>query len=293
MPAPRAVVVALALGLFVIGCSPLLIRFAGDTPAMAIAAWRTIFVAAIMLPIAWTTKRDEIRQLSRREWGLVAAAGVFLSAHFMLWIGSVQLTSVASASVLVAMAPVFIAILGAVFLKERPSRNTTVAILAAVAGAVLIGVGEASPRAEALPNPMLGNALALTAAFLVSVYLLIGRSVRQRTSFVTYFALLSTVAALTTVATCLAMGVDLVQPWPMLGLFLVMGLGPGLLGHGSFNLALAYFSAAFLGLLALSEPVVATLGAFVLFKEVPSALTLTGAVIVLVAIATVVRSDRA
>ncbi|MEO0560115.1 MAG: DMT family transporter [Bacteroidota bacterium] len=293
MSAPRHVVALLTLGLIVIGISPLLIRFAGDTPALAIAAWRTMFVAVIMLPIAWTTKREEIQQLTRREWGLVGAAGVFLSGHFMMWIGSVQLTTVASASVLVAMAPVFIAILGALFLRERPTRRTTLAILAAVFGAVLIGIGEASPRETALPNPMLGNALALTAALLVSVYLLIGRSVRQRTSFVTYFALLSTVAALTTLATCLALGVELIHPLPMLGLFLLMGLGPGLLGHGSFNLALAYFSAAFLGLLSLAEPVIATFGALVLFKEVPSALTLVGAVIVLAAIATVVRGDRA
>ena len=79
----------------------------------------------------------------------------------------------------------------------------------------------------------------------------------------------------------------------MIGLFLVMGLGPGLLGHGSFNLALAYFSAAFLGLMSLTEPIIATLGALVLFREVPSPLTLVGAVVVLVAIATVVRGDRA
>ena len=293
MSAPRHVVVLLTLGLMAIGVSPLLIRFAGDAPAMAIAAWRTMFVAAIMLPVAWTTQRDEIRHLSKREWAAVGTAGVFLSAHFMLWIGSVQLTSVASASVLVAMAPVFIAILGAVFLKERPSRRTTLAILAAVLGAVLIGVGEASLRAVALPNPMLGNGMALTAALMVSVYFLIGRSVRQKTSFVTYFALLSAVTALTTVAVCLGMGVELMQPWPLLGLFLLMGLGPGLLGHGSFNLALGFYSAAFLGLLSLAEPVIATVGALVLFQEVPSALTFFGAVIVLAAIATVVRGDRA
>ncbi|GAB5534231.1 MAG: DMT family transporter [Rubricoccaceae bacterium] len=293
MSVPRHVVVLLTLGLIVIGVSPLLIRFAGETPALAIAAWRTMFVAAMMLPVAWTTKREEIQQLTRREWGLVGAAGVFLSGHFMMWIGSVQLTSVASASVLVAMAPVFIAILGALFLNERPTRKTTLAILAAVLGAVLIGAGEASPRETPLPNPMLGNGLALTAALLVSVYLLIGRSVRQRLSFVTYFALLSTAAALTTLTACLVLGVELVHPWPMLGLFLLMALGPGLLGHGSFNLALAYVSAAFLGLLSLAEPVIATLGAFLLFKEVPSALTFLGAVIVLVAIATVVRGDRA
>ena len=285
---PRAVAVAILLGLVSFGASPLLIRYAGDTPALAIAAWRTLLVAGLMLPAVALTRRDEIRQLPAREWALAVTAGVFLGVHFVSWIQSVQLTSVASSSVLVTLSPVFIAVFGAVFLREVPRRRTWIAIAVAVFGAVLIGWGESGSRATALPNPALGNGLALLAALLVSVYLLIGRSVRQRTSVLTYFAILNAVAALTTVSVCLALGVELGLSPRVFGLCLLMALGPGLLGHGSFNLALAYYPAAFLGLLSLSEPVIASVGALVLFGEVPSPLTVVGGGIVLVAIATVV-----
>jgi RND family efflux transporter MFP subunit len=59
-------------------------------------------------------------------------------------------------------------------------------------GAALIALGE--DGAGSYPNPALGNTLALGAAFLVSIYLLIGRAVRQRTSFLAYFAPLNAVA---------------------------------------------------------------------------------------------------
>ena len=39
--------------------------------------------------------------MERREWALIGASGVVLGLHFATWIVSVQLTTVAAASVLV------------------------------------------------------------------------------------------------------------------------------------------------------------------------------------------------
>lgn len=289
--APVAVWAMLAVGLVSLGSSPLLIRLAGDAPALALAAWRTIFVTALLAPVAAVQARREIAALSRRDVALVVSAGVFLGLHFMGWITSVQLTSIASASVLVTMSPIFIAILGTVFLKEQPTRRTVVAIGASVTGAALIGLGEAG-EAGAFPNAALGNGLALGAAVLVSVYLLIGRAVRQRTSFLAYFVPLNAVAALTCVVGCLLLDVSLGLPPATLALAFAMGVGPGLLGHGSFNLALRYLPAALLGLLSLAEPVIASAAALVWFGEQPGPLAVVGIAAVLASIAAVVTTER-
>ncbi|MEM1115301.1 MAG: DMT family transporter [Bacteroidota bacterium] len=288
--APASVWVLLGAGLLAFGSSPILIRLADDAPAFALAAWRTTFVTGLLAPLALTRYRAEIGAFSRRDVGLVVVAGVLLGLHFMAWIASVQLTSVAAASVLVTTNPIMIAVLGAVFLKETPARRTQVAIAVAVVGATLIGLGER--EGGTYPDPALGNALALGAAFLVSVYLLIGRAVRQQTSFVAYFAPLNAVAALTCVAGCLLLNVPMGLDLPVLGLAFLMGVGPGLFGHGSFTVALRYLPAAFLGLLGLAEPVIASAIAFGWFGETPSALALGGAVVILVAIAAVVTSER-
>lgn len=290
--APAHVWALVALGLLAIGSSPILIRLAGDAPALTLAAWRTMTVTAVFVPLAFARSRDEIAAFSRRDWALALGAGVLLGLHFMTWIVSVQLTSIASASVLVTMSPIFIAVLGAVFLSERPSRRTTAGIAVAVVGAALIGLSEGN-EGGVFPNPALGNALALTAAVLVSIYLLIGRAVRQKTTFVAYFALLNGAAALTCLVGCLVVGVPLGLPLPVALLAIAMGIGPGLLGHGSFAYGLKYMPAALIGLLSLAEPVFASTVALFAFKEVPSALGAVGMAVVLAAIAAVVTSREA
>ena len=288
--APASVWVFLTLGLIALGASPILIRLAGDAPAFAMAAWRTTFVSLLLAPAVVIRARSEIRAFTRRDVALVVAAGVLLGLHFMAWIASVQLTSVASASVLVTTSPLMIAVLGAVFLNERPTRRTQAAIAIAVVGATLIGLGERD--GGAYPDPALGNALSLGAAFVVSIYLLIGRAVRQRTSFIAYFAPLNVVAALTCLLGCGVMGAPLGLPLPVLGLVFLMGVGPGLLGHGSFTVALRYLPAALLGLLSLAEPVIASGIAFVWFGETPPPLALLGAVVILGAIGVTVTAER-
>ncbi len=277
--------VLLALGLASFGVSAILIRLGTSAPGLALAAWRTTFAAVLLAPIALPRIGPEVRRFSRRDWGLILLGGVFLGVHFIVWIESLYWTSVASASVLVTTSPLFIAVLGYVFLRERLARRTVVAIGVAVAGAVLIGVGDAGDGA--FPDAAWGNGLALTASLLVSVYLLIGRAVRQRVSFLAYLFPLYTTAAVTILAVALVSGTPLVQPWPILGLCLAMAVFPQLIGHGSFNYAVKFLPAALLGLLSLSEPIVGAGLAYVLFGEAPGPLALVGMAVVLASIAVV------
>lgn len=185
----------------------------------------------------------------------------------------------ASVSVLVTTSPLFIAVLGFVFLRERLKGRTVAAIVVAVAGATLIGLGD--PGGESFPQAWVGNTLALTAALLVAVYMLIGRAVRQRTSFLAYLFPLYTATALTCLAAALIRGVPLAQPWPIIALCFAMGLISSVIGHGSINYAVKFFPAAILGLLTLAEPVIASGIALVLFAEVPGPVALVGMAIVL------------
>lgn len=281
---PPGIWVLVGLGLLSYGISSPLVRLAGDVPGLAIAAWRCAMVSALLLPVVLVRERAALAALPARDWALIVGAGAFLGVHFVAWILSVQLTTIAAASVLVTTTPLWIAVLGTV-VGERPSRATALAILGGVAGAALIGWGSTSDQVAV--SPSLGNALALGAAALVSVYLLAGRSVRQRHSFLVYFAPVNAVAALVTVGACVVVGVPLALPWPVLGVIAVMAVGPGLLGHGSFAAALRWVPAATLGLLGLAEPVLASAIAAVAFGEIPSAASVAGMGVVLLSIASV------
>jgi drug/metabolite transporter (DMT)-like permease len=287
---PLRVWVVLALGLAAFGSSAILVRYASEAPGLAIATWRTTFAVGIVTPLALAKAGPALRRLPGRDLALVAGAGVLLGLHFIGYIESLYHTSVASASVLVTTSPLFIAALGYVFLKERLAVRTVLVIGTAVLGGALIGLADA--RAGVFPRAVFGNTLALTAALLFSAYLLIGRAVRQRMGFLVYLLPLYAAAALTCLVAALVQGVALAQPPAVLGLCLLMALGPQLLGHGSFNYAVRYLPAALLGLLSLSEPVVASALAFALFGEQPAPLALVGMALVLASIAVVFARHR-
>ena len=246
----------------------------------------------LLAPAAWWRIGPAVRAFSWRDTTLITAAGILLGVHFIAWIESLYHTTVASASVLVTTSPIFLVVLGFLLLDERLSWTTVGAIATSVGGAILIGLGDAQGVGVG-PNPLWGNSLALAASLFASLYLLIGRVVRQEVDWLAYVFPLYTVAALTTFGAAWWRGVPL---WGyeagFYGLCLLMAIGPQILGHGSFNYALHYLPAALVGMLALLEPVGSSALAFLLFGEVPNGLAITGMLVVLGAVAVVVWSER-
>lgn len=288
--------VLLTLGVLSFTLAPILVRLAGDVPGLMIAVWRTVTAAGVLLPVAAARQEtvEEMKQLSGRDGLLILVSGVFLGLHFITWIESLYHTTVASASVFVTSSPLMLAGLGYVVLGERLARTTIAAIIVAVLGAATIGWADAGSVTLG-QGALWGNALALGAAVLVSVYLLIGRVVRQQVSWLAYVTPLYTVAAITAVGTAMMKGTPLFgYSWRVYGLCVALALGPQVLGHGSFNYAVQQVSAAIVGMLALLEPVGASLFAYVLFGEVPPVLSIVGMLVVLAAVAVVVwRRNRA
>jgi len=289
---PALLYVALGLGVVSFTFSPILVRWASEAPGQAVAVWRTAFAVLLLAPAAWWRIGSTVRSFSVRDVLLITGAGILLGVHFIAWIESLYHTTVASASVLVTTSPIFLVVLGYLALDERLSWRTVVAIVISVGGAGLIGWGDARGIGVG-PNPLWGNSLALSASLFASLYLLIGRVVRQQVGWLAYVFPLYAVAALTTLGTAWWQGVPL---WgydaEFYGLCLLMAIGPQILGHGSFNYALHYLPAALVGTLALLEPVGSSALAVVLFGEVPNGLAIAGMCTVLAAVATVVWTER-
>jgi drug/metabolite transporter (DMT)-like permease len=285
---PPRIYVVLALGVVSFAFAPILVRWAGDVPGIAIAVWRTVTAAAVLVPAAVLRIGPEVRQFTRRDVVLILGAGVFLGLHFIAWIESLSHTTVASASVLVTTSPLILAVLGYLVLGERLSGTTVAAIGVAVGGAALIGWADAGTVVLGR-GALVGNSLALGGAVLVSVYLLIGRVVRQKVSWLAYVTPLYAVAALTALGAAAVKGVPLLgYSWRFYALCAGLALGPQVLGHGSFNYAIQYVPAAIVGLLALLEPVGASALAYVFFDETPPPASVVGMIVVLAAVAVVV-----
>ncbi|HEX9659606.1 MAG TPA: DMT family transporter [Rhodothermales bacterium] len=277
------VLLFVAVGLLAFSLSAILVRLASEAPGVTVAVWRTLFAVAFLTPFALGKTASEVRRLSGKEWGLITFAGILLGLHFVVWIESIYHTTVASASVLFATNPIFIAILGFWILRERLHRRIVIAIVIAVGGAFLIALGDSSNAAR--PNAGYGNMLALSSAFVFACYLLIGRVVRRQSSWLAYVYPLYVVVAVTVVVYALATGTALLGfDMKIYALCALMALGPQIIGHGSFNYAVRYVPAAILGAAGLVEPVLAGIWAWLLFDEVPAAPAVVGALVVLAAL---------
>jgi drug/metabolite transporter (DMT)-like permease len=128
---------------------------------------------------------------------------------------------------------------------------------------------------------------------MAGAYVIIGRRLRAKLSLVGYITLVYGTAALVLVWIMLANGQTPLGYPPIAYLwFMLLALLPQLLGHSSFNWALGYVPAAVVSVALLGEPIGATLLAYFLLNETPSAFKIFGAILILVGIYIASRSEK-
>jgi drug/metabolite transporter (DMT)-like permease len=250
-----------------------------------VAFYRMAFATLLVAPFAAPEARRSLGSLGGRWRLLLATAGVALALHFATWISSLSFTSIASSVLLVNTAPIFAVVLSRVFLHERVGSTVLTAIALALLGAVLIAAGDWGRQ----PSSLLGNALAVAGAFTLAAYHVSGRGLRDALALHAYILLVWATAAVTLGLIALAFGTPF-TPYPPRAwlLFLALGLIPTVLGHGLVNRALRSLAAPTVGLFLLGEPIGASILAFLVFGEVPTASTLLGGIVILLALGLVV-----
>ncbi len=98
---------------------------------------------------------------TRRGWGWKPAlVGTTYAATLILFVIANKLTTSANAIFLQATSPLYLLLLGPLFLKEPVRRRDLLVVAAVLAGLVLFFVGNEAPVVTA-PNPAKGNILAL------------------------------------------------------------------------------------------------------------------------------------
>jgi len=286
--------VVLAIGVAIVSTSSILIRYAqadGASSAL-IAAGRLTIAALIMAPLAMSRAGPELLRIQRKDLLLCAASGLLLAAHFWTWIASLEFTSVANSTVLVTTNPVWVALLSAWLLHEKPGKIQLVGVALTLVGTLLIFVAETSHSGPA-SAPLLGNSLALTGALAASGYLLIGRGLRSNLSLLSYVWLTYSFAAAALIVAALAGGETIhsvsSNAWLLIA---ALALGPQLLGHTAFNWALRRLSATFVAVSILGEPIGSALLAWWLLDEGFVAAQLAGFVALLCGILVAARAEH-
>lgn len=278
---------ALTVAVVAISSSAPLIAYAA-APGLAIACWRNVFAAAVLVPVSAVTRQGELTGLLRPAGrpALLASlfAGVALAAHFGTWIPSAKLTGVAAASALVATQPVWQGVIARVQ-GRRLLRTVWAGIGVAVLGAVLTTGADVGLSGRAFA----GDLLALAGALTVAAYTAFGERARSSLSTTGYTTVCYSVCALLLVAVCLAGGVRLRHfPGTTWLAILAMTAGPQLLGHSMFSYALRRVAATTVSVLVLLEVPGAALLAWVWLGQLPRPNQLPGLALLVLGVGVVV-----
>uniref|UniRef100_A0A832H598 DMT family transporter n=1 Tax=Oscillatoriales cyanobacterium SpSt-402 TaxID=2282168 RepID=A0A832H598_9CYAN len=213
--------------------------------------------------------------------GQLFLIGLFLSGDLMLWAWSLTQTSVANATLLANLTPVFSCLGGWLICRKRFDRQFIIGMAIAIAAVFAIGLGDC----QSAIGKLQGDLAALVAAFSFSVYLFVLERLQSRLKVTTIVMWSSALATFITLPVALLSGGHLF-PTSWQGWLTIISLAGicQILGQGMLVYSLNQMSSEFVALSLLLEPVLAGVGAWLLFSENLSMLNLAAFAIALVGV---------
>ena len=251
-----------------------------------VALFRYIVTSAVLALYMALTGR---RLPDWRDWPGIAVTGLFGITYYNLALnyGQVVVPS-ATASFLIASAPVWLALLASFVFRERLQVWGWIGIGISMAGVAVIALGNAGQLSFA-PRAL----VVLSAAFATSIY-----SLGQKKYVAKYGALSCTAYAIWAgTLFLLPFGGGLFSeigaaPFSATAAVIYIGLAPGAVGYVTWSYVLGQVPAARAGSFLYLVPALALLVAWVWLGEVPSAISLLGGVLVLAGVIVVNRLGK-
>ncbi|MBV6700831.1 DMT family transporter [Kitasatospora aureofaciens] len=286
-PLPTLDLLLLAVSIGGISLSAPLIS-ATAAPALAIAFWRNVMSVGVLGPYALLRHRAELRGIGRRALLLAVAAGALLAVHFALWMPSLRMTSVASATALVTTTPLWTILLMRMFGVRAP-RLVWSGMCVAFAGVLVLTGVDLSLSSRA----MLGDSLALAAGLAAAGYMLLGAEVRKTVSTTAYTLVCYATTAVVLLGICLAAGTPLAGwsagAWWQIALLMVTAQ---LLGHSLSSRVVRTLGPSVTSTAILLETPGAALIAALWLGQWPPAAALPAVVLILLGLVLVARGGR-
>ena len=248
-----------------------------------------LLVGSVALGVVLTT-RGWITP-NRHEWPRLVAIGV-------LWFGlyNVALNAgerrvdAGTAAMLIQLSPVLVAVLAAVFLKERATPALGVGLLVAFAGVVLIATSTGGGDGDRDP---VGVLLCLVSAAAYAVSLILQKPLVARLPAIEVTWIACTVGAVA----CLPFAGDLVRDAGAasaadLGWVVFLGVFPTAIAFSTYAFALSHMSAGNLSVTTYLVPPITVLLSWLLLSEAPPAMAYVGGALALVGVALARRKPR-
>ncbi|BBI34232.1 DMT family transporter [Cohnella abietis] len=283
---PIAPFLPLLVGMIAISFSPILVRYS-SAPVSVQGMYRMLFTVLLMLPFG-IRRIPQLRLITRKDWILLGLAGFFLALHFLLWMDSLNYTSIASSTIILSLEPVFVMI-GAYFIfKERLSKLALLGLFVAIVGAFYVGSGDFGISSKAIK----GDILSFLGTIAVAVNMLIAKRILTRVPSFLYSLIVFAVASFCFALYNLSMDFNMTtyasKEW---GVFLLLAIVPTVFGHLIFNWLLQYVNPTTISITVLAEPVGASILGIILFQEMVTSSQLIGGVLIIAGLLLYMRSE--
>lgn len=255
---------ALTAGAIAMGVSPVFVRFAEVGPFTS-AFWRV----ALALPFLWIWAHWESGRRPAAEaipWHKAQVlAGVFFAGDLIFWHLSIVNTTIANATFLATMAPVWVALGSSVFIGEAVARAALIGLGLCIAGASILVGGSYSFA----PDRLVGDIYGVITSLFFGSYILAMRAARRQapSGSVMFRSTVVTAVILLAAATVMEnsfLPASISGLAALTALALVAHVG----GQGLLSYALGHLSAVFSSLVIFLEALTAAIVGWLVLSEV-------------------------
>ena len=274
----------LLLAMVSVSSTSLVIRSVATVPALVLAFWRMFTASGMLWSYSVIRPAGKLSSVNKKR---IIFAGIFLGCHFACFFLGVRNTSIANATLLGCMAPIFTVFIS-IFQKKKINKMTYVGLVIALVGGGIIQSGDIS-----LNNANLfGNSIALLSALFIAITFVLAEQIRQETDNVAYGRSLFFVASITVLLIATMAGDSILNfkagdiPW-----FLFLGLVPSIFGHNLLNYAVKYITPTAVSSVPLGEPIIASIFGLLLFGEVIPIGALLGGPVVLIGVYIIINNQ--
>jgi drug/metabolite transporter (DMT)-like permease len=265
------------------------IRHLGDTFSPGALSLGRLLVGSVALGVVLATRG--CTRPTRREWGGLVVIGLLWFGVYNVALNAGELrVDAGTAAMLIQLSPVLVAVLAAVFLKERATVWLAAGLVIAFAGVVLIATSTSGGGAD---RDLIGVVLCLVSATAYAISLIFQKPLVSRLSAVQVTWTACTVGAIA----CLPFAGDLVHESGTAStadlLWVVyLGVFPTAIAFSTYAFALSFMTAGSLSVTTYLVPPITVLLSWALLSEVPPAMAYVGGVLALVGVALARRRPR-
>ena len=283
--------IALIMGAVAIGMAAPLVKLSELGP-QTVGFWR--MALAIPFALLWmlfdrNPPRKPDMPAGWKRWFYLCLPGLLFAGDLAFWHAGIKITSVANATFLANLQPVFVVLAAWLIFKENISRNFMFAAGLAVAGAALLSVSNLTVSPERWP----GDALSVATAIWYASYILAIRQARRFAS--TGTVIFFTVAVSAPILCLAAFGFgETLLPGSMNDWLVLLGLAVGvqIIGQGGVAFGLGRVPAPVASIIILIQPVIASIAGWLMFGEAFAPIQYAGAALVLTGVWWVQRKKR-